>query len=68
MRLISEIVVRFDCSELMSHLEMLRALGESCDTKENKLLALNIFFFLRTAKGAQRYCLPYRPKVACLAL
>lgn len=44
MRLISEIVVRFDCSELMPHLEMLRALGESCDTKENKLLALNIFF------------------------
>lgn len=67
MRLISEIVVRFDCSELMPHLEMLRALGESYDTKENKLLALNIFF-LRTAKGAQRYCLPYRPKVACLAL
>lgn len=51
MRLISEIVVRFDCSELMPHLEMLRALGESCDTKENKLLALNIFFFCVPLKG-----------------
>lgn len=51
MRLISEIVVRFDCSELMSHLEMLRALGESCDTKENKLLALKKIFFCVPLKG-----------------